>query len=135
MTWQMRGALVAGDVLTTATAGAGETARIRETADPAQRGGRARGETDQVTAAGPESGVPENLPASPTTAPSAPTAGGGAPDGRAAEDKAPAAGTTASGAAPARQNRQTRQEPASVAQPVPPGAGVRRRLARLGAQR
>src|ERR1700722_19046363 len=135
MTWQMRGALVAGDVLTTATAGAGETARIGETADPAQRGGRDRGETDQVTAAGPESGVPENLPASPTTAPSEPTAGDGAPDGRAAEDNAPAARTTASGAAPARQNRQTPQEPASVAQPVPPGAGVRRRLARLGAQR
>src|SRR6185312_12204878 len=31
--------------------------------------------------------------------------------------------------------RQTRQGLASAAQPVPPGAGVRRRLARLGAQR
>src|ERR1700722_2616490 len=126
MTWQMRGALVAGDVITTATAGAGETARIGETADPAQRGGRDRGETDQLTATGPDSGAPENLLVSPTTAPSEPTAGDGAPDGRAAEDNPPAAPATASGAAPARSTRQTRQEPASVAQPVPPGAGVRR---------
>jgi GTP pyrophosphokinase len=36
---------------------------------------------------------------------------------------------------PAQQERQQRQETASAAQSAPPGVGVRRRLARLGAQR
>ena len=103
---------MAGEVLTTATAGAGGAARIGETADPAQQDGAGSGETDQVTATRPQARAPENLqlePASGTT-PSAP-------------DTRP------------RPARHTGQEPASAAQPASPGAGVRRRLARLGAQR
>src|ERR1700757_2148730 len=91
----MRGALVAGDVLTTATAGAKEAARNGETADSAQPGGHDRTEADQETATRPQAGTPGNL----------------------------------------RSARQPRQGLASAAQPVAPGAGVRRRLARLGAQR
>jgi GTP diphosphokinase / guanosine-3',5'-bis(diphosphate) 3'-diphosphatase len=102
---------VAGDVLTTATAGAEGPARIGESADSAQLSGQDRGETDQATATGPQTGAPDNLqvPASPQETPEGPR--------------------------PARPTRQTRQGLAPAAQPAPPGAGVRRRLARLGAQR
>jgi GTP pyrophosphokinase len=102
---------VAGDVLTTATAGAEGAARIGESADIAQLNGQDRGETDQVTATRPHTGTPDNLqvPESPQETPEAPRT--------------------------ARPTRQTRQGLASAAQPAPPGAGVRRRLARLGAQR
>src|ERR1700734_657326 len=132
MTWQMRGALVAGDVMTTATAGAGETARIGESADSAQLNGQDHGETDQVTATRPQTGTPplqqspdKQSPPEGTTTPSTPR---GVSDGGASvSDTRPA--TTS------RPTRQTRQGLAPAAQPVPPGAGVRRRLARLGAQR
>jgi GTP pyrophosphokinase len=91
----MRGALVAGDVMTTATAGA-EAARIGESAELKKR---APEDPDQAAATGPEGG---------------------------ASDRAQA---------PPRPKRPERQEAASPAQPAPPGVGVRRRLARLGAQR
>src|SRR6201996_1319257 len=108
----MRGALVAGDVMTTATAGAGGAARIGEAVDTAQFDGQDRGETDQMTATRPQPDVPDNIqvPARPQDSSSRPER------------------TT-------RPTRQTRQGLASAAQPVAPGAGVRRRLARLGAQR
>jgi len=127
MTWQMRGALVAGDVLTTATAGAEGAARIGESADSAQLNGQDRGETDQVTTAtGPQTVTPANLQSSPgETTPRTPR--GVSDGGASASDTRPAATT--------RPTRQTRQGPAPAAQPAPPGAGVRRRLARLGAQR
>jgi guanosine-3',5'-bis(diphosphate) 3'-pyrophosphohydrolase len=91
----MRGALVAGDVMTSATAGA-EAARIGESAEPVKR---APDDPDQAAATRPEGG---------------------------ASDRAQA---------PPRPKRPERQEAASPAQPAPPGVGVRRRLARLGAQR
>src|SRR6516162_7527746 len=97
---QMRGALVAGDVLTTTTAGAG-AARIEDTAEFLDG---ARGDTDQATATRPGSAAPADSPD--------PTA-----------------------VATARPEPTERQETASAAQPAPPGVGVRRRLARLGAQR
>ena len=53
---------MAGDVLTTATAGADETARIGEPAETAQDNGQDReNEPDRVTAAGPRPGTPRNL--------------------------------------------------------------------------
>jgi len=74
MTWQMRGALVAGDVITTATAGAEGAARIGNAADPAQRNGAQQGAESrdgkpdrEATATGPQAVAPGNLqlPASP----------------------------------------------------------------------
>src|SRR6201995_2908099 len=103
----MRGALVAGDVMTTATAGAEGAARIGESVDTAQLNGQDRGETDQKTATRPQPGVPDNIQVPARPQPERTT----------------------------RPTRQTRQGLASAAQPVAPGAGVRRRLARLGAQR
>ena len=97
---------MAGDVMTTATAGAGGTARIGEPTDSAQLNGHGRGETDQATATGPQVGMPGDLQVP-----------------ESAEEP------------PRRPAHQTRQGPAPAAQPAPPGAGVRRRLARLGAQR
>jgi GTP diphosphokinase / guanosine-3',5'-bis(diphosphate) 3'-diphosphatase len=91
----MRGALVAGDVMTTATAGA-EAARIGQSAELTKR---APDDPDQAAATRPEGG---------------------------ASDRAQA---------PPRRKRPERKEAASPAQPAPPGVGVRRRLARLGAQR
>ena len=85
----MRGARVAGDVMTTATAGA-EAARIGDTAELPEE---ARGDTDQATATAPQRGTP------------------------------------------ARSAGPARAAATSAQQPVPPGVGVRRRLARLGAQR
>jgi GTP diphosphokinase / guanosine-3',5'-bis(diphosphate) 3'-diphosphatase len=113
---------VAGDVMTTATAGAEGAARIGKSADSAQLGGQDRGETDQVTATGPQTGASGNLhvPAH-ETSPSSP-GGATSPTSRGTERTA-------------RPTRQTRQGLASAAQPASPGAGVRRRLARLGAQR
>jgi GTP diphosphokinase / guanosine-3',5'-bis(diphosphate) 3'-diphosphatase len=90
---------VAGDVMTTAMAGAEGAARDGESAASAQLNGQEHDETSRVTATGPQAGSPGNVQV------------------------------------PARPARQTRQGPASAAQAVPPGAGVRRRLARLGAQR
>jgi GTP diphosphokinase / guanosine-3',5'-bis(diphosphate) 3'-diphosphatase len=117
---------VAGDVLTTATAGAEGAARIGESADSAQLSGQDRGETDQVTATRPQAVTPANLQTSPgETTPRTPL--GVSDGGASASDTRPAATT--------RPTRQTRQGPAPAAQPAPPGAGVRRRLARLGAQR
>jgi guanosine-3',5'-bis(diphosphate) 3'-pyrophosphohydrolase len=88
---------VAGDVMTTTTAGA-ETARIGDTAELAEQ---VPGDTDQATATAPRDGAPKRAQA------------------------------------PARPHGAERQERGSAAQPsaVPPGVGVRRRLARLGAQR
>ncbi len=122
---------MAGDVLTTATAGAEGAARIGESADSAQLSGQDRGETDQVTATGPQAGAPALQPSpdqqsSPEgTTPRTP--GGVSDGGASASDTRPAATS--------RPTRQTRQGLAPAAQPAPPGAGVRRRLARLGAQR
>ena len=97
----MRGALVAGEVLTTATANAEGTAPIEEnaeTAATAQQEPQTPTETDQTTpATRPQRRVP---------------------------------------ARQARQDRQEgRQESASPQPAAQPGVGVRRRLARLGAQR
>ena len=117
---------MAGDVLTTATAGAEGAARIGESADSAQLSGQDRGETDQLTVPGPQTVTPANLQSSPgETTPRTPR--GVSDGGASASDTRPAATT--------RPTRQTRQGPAPAAQPAPPGAGVRRRLARLGAQR
>ena len=117
---------MAGDVLTTATAGAEGAARIGESADSAQLSGQDCGETDQVTATGPQTVTPANLQSSPgETTPRTPR--GVSDGGASAPDTRPAATT--------RPTRQTRQGLAPAAQPAPPGAGVRRRLARLGAQR
>ena len=137
---------MAGDVMTTATAGAGEAARIGESADSAQQGEEDRGETDQVMATGPQVGAPDNLqvPACPRENPQSSPGGmpplipEGVSDGSVSEGTPPDPQATASDtlpARPARPARQTRQGLAPAAQPVPPGAGVRRRLARLGAQR
>jgi guanosine-3',5'-bis(diphosphate) 3'-pyrophosphohydrolase len=90
---------VAGDVMTTAMAGAEGAARNGESVDPAQLDGQDNGETNQGTATGPQTGAPGNVQV------------------------------------PARPARPTRQGLAPAAQPVPPGAGARRRLPRLGAQR
>src|SRR5689334_8618060 len=120
MTWQMRGALVAGDVMTTATAGAGEAARIGESADSAQHNGQRHGETGQVTATRPPTGAPDNVqvPARPQeTPPSSPE--GSAP-------RTPQGPGRTDPQQRVRPTRQTRQGLASAAQPVPPGAGVRR---------
>src|ERR1700722_13814664 len=104
----MRGALVAGEVVTTATPGAEGAARNGETTDSAQLNGHDRTEADQETATGPQTGMPGNLQVRASAA--------------AAETRP-------------RPARPTRQELAPAAQPASPGAGVRRRLARLGAQR
>ena len=87
---------MAGEAMTTATAGAGGAARIADTAEFADE---ARSDTDQATAAAPHDGAP----ARPETV---------------------------------QERQESRQETtASAAQPAPSGVGVRRRLARLGAQR
>ena len=127
---------MAGDVLTTATAGAGGAARIEESADCAQRGGQDRGETDQVTATRPQVGAPGNLqvPDRPQETPQSSSGGATPRTSRAISDgKATILDTQPERTA--RPARQTRQGLASAAQPAAPGAGVRRRLARLGAQR
>ena len=93
----MRGALVAGEVLTTATADAEGTAPIEENAETA------------ATA--------EQEPQTP-----------------AEKDEAPA--TRPQRRTPARQARQEARHESASPHPAPlPGVGVRRRLARLGAQR
>src|SRR5580692_8509778 len=108
--------------MTTATAGAEGAARIGESVDSAQLGEQDRGETDQATATRPQAGAPENLHLPPRETPQA------SPPGVTPR-------TSASPERTARPTRQTRQGLAPAAQPVSPGAGVRRRLARLGAQR
>ena len=100
---------MAGDVMTTATAGAEGAARIGESADSAQLNGQDRHETDQETATRPQAGTPSNLQV--PARPARPTRQGLA--SAAPAPHAPAAQTSAAQA----------------------GAGVRRRLARLGAQR
>ncbi len=104
---------MAGDVMTTATAGAEGAARIGESADRAQLDGQGRGETDQETATRPQAGTPGNLQVPPR----------------------PEDSPTAEPDRPERPARPTRQGLPPAAQPAAPGAGVRRRLARLGAQR
>src|SRR5689334_24928061 len=108
MTWQMRGALVAGDVMTTATAGAEGAARIGDSADSAQLNGHSRGETDQATATRPQTGTPDNVqvPARPQETP----------------QSSPEGATPRTPQGPGRTERPTRQGLASAAQPVPPGA-------------
>jgi guanosine-3',5'-bis(diphosphate) 3'-pyrophosphohydrolase len=113
---------LAGDVMTTATAGAEGAARIGESVDSAQLGGQDRGETDQATVTRPQGGAPENLHLPPRETPQA------SPPGVTPR-------TSASPERTARPARPTRQGLAPAAQPASPGAGVRRRLARLGAQR
>ena len=121
---------MAGDVMTTATAGAEGAARNGETADSAQPGGHTRTEADQETATRPQAGAPGNLqvPSSPAETTRPPQ------DSQMAPPRGDTAGRQRNGHAP-RPARQTRQELAPAAQPASPGAGVRRRLARLGAQR
>jgi GTP diphosphokinase / guanosine-3',5'-bis(diphosphate) 3'-diphosphatase len=96
----MRGALVAGEVLTTATADAEGAARIKETAETAasaQQAPQTPPETDETPATRPQRRTP---------------------------------------ARSARQDRQEARQESASPQPAPlPGVGVRRRLARLGAQR
>ncbi|HEY0932540.1 MAG TPA: RelA/SpoT family protein, partial [Trebonia sp.] len=134
----MRGALVAGDVITTATAGADGAARIGETADCAQQDGPDRNETDQETVPGPQSDAPANLllpspsgESSSNRETASGTVHGPGDQAVSADDPGPQAGPTDA----RRPARQTRQQAAPAAQPASPGAGVRRRLARLGAQR
>jgi len=122
---------VAGDVMTTATAGAEEAARNGETADSAQPGGHNRTEADQLTATRPHAGAPGNLQVQSSPGETTRTPQDGA-DGSAPGETSP--GTSATDTRP-RPTRQTRQGLAPAAQPASPGAGVRRRLARLGAQR
>jgi len=107
---------VAGDVMTTATAGA-KAARIGDTTELAEQ---APGDTDQAAATGPRDGAPARA-----DAPARPEQ----PEHPQPEKQAEQ---------PERQEGRegrNRQETASAAQSVPPGVGVRRRLARLGAQR
>jgi GTP diphosphokinase / guanosine-3',5'-bis(diphosphate) 3'-diphosphatase len=138
MTWQMRGALVAGDVITTATAGAEGAARIGDAADPAQRNGAQQGAESrdgkpdrEATATGPQAVVPGNLqpPASPRERETE--------TAQTTQNQTTQNQATQNEAAPARErpSRQRSQGLAPAAQPVSPGASVRRRLARLGAQR
>jgi hypothetical protein len=103
---------VAGDVMTTATAGAEGAARIGESADSAQLNGQDPGETDQVTATGPQAGAPDDLqiPARSQETPQS-SPGGAVPHA----PREP--GRTA------RPTRQTRQRLASAAQPVPEHSG------------
>jgi guanosine-3',5'-bis(diphosphate) 3'-pyrophosphohydrolase len=102
---------VAGDVMTSTTAGA-EAARIGDTAEFQEE---ARGDTDQATATRPDSGAPARQePEEPKDS---------------SEHQQPRE------PAEPRQREERSQETASAAQPAPPGVGVRRRLARLGAQR
>jgi guanosine-3',5'-bis(diphosphate) 3'-pyrophosphohydrolase len=125
---------VAGDVMTTATAGAGGTARIGGSADSAQGNGHGRGETSQVAATRPQTGAPGNLqvPAhQPETPPrETPQSSPGETAPRTAREP-----ERPDSQQPVRPTHQTRQGLAPAAQPASPGAGVRRRLARLGAQR
>jgi GTP diphosphokinase / guanosine-3',5'-bis(diphosphate) 3'-diphosphatase len=113
---------LAGDVMTTATAGAEGAARIGEPVDSAQLGGQDRSETDQATATTRQTGAPDNLHVPARETPQS------SPGGATSH----ASGSTERTAHP---TRQTRQGPAPAAQPASPRAGVRRRLARLGAQR
>src|SRR5262245_33503313 len=130
MSWQMRGALVAGDVMTTATAGAGGAARIEKTADSAQVNGQVRGDTDQETATRPQAGAPGNLQVSPRGPGSSPRPPRGEPDDLPSRGTPPDSQGTVADTRPARPARPTRQGLAPAAQPASPGAGVRRRLAR-----
>jgi GTP diphosphokinase / guanosine-3',5'-bis(diphosphate) 3'-diphosphatase len=113
---------LAGDVMTTATAGAEGAARIGESVDSAHLGGQDRSETDQATATTRQTGAPDNLHVPARETPQS------SPGGATSH----ASGSTERTAHP---TRQTRQGPAPAAQPASPRAGVRRRLARLGAQR
>jgi len=115
---------VAGEVMTTATAGAGGAARIGDEADSAQQDGPGRDGADQVTATGPEPDAPENLQVSPSS-------GAAAVTSRAS--RGASAGPASAADARPRPARPAGQEPTPAAQPA--SAGVRRRLARLGAQR
>ncbi len=110
---------MAGDVITTATAGA-KTARIGGTAELPEG---ARGDTDQVAVTGSELGAPADS-----------SVRAAKPEDRKPardkpEDLAPAGDNK-----PAQQ-REQRQEPASGQPSATPSVGVRRRLSRLGAQR
>jgi len=114
----MRGALVAGDVMTTATVGA-KAARIGDTADLLDG---AHGDTEQAAATASERGAAATSGVRDATG--ARGALAAVPENLVPQRKEPA-----------RHERDQRQEPASVAQSAPPSVGVRRRLARLGAQR
>ena len=71
---------MAGDVMTTAMAGAEGAARDGESAASAQLNGQEHGETSPVTATGPQAGAPGNVqvPARPAR-PAAQRAASGAP--------------------------------------------------------
>jgi guanosine-3',5'-bis(diphosphate) 3'-pyrophosphohydrolase len=139
MTWQIRGAQVAGDVITTGTVAA-DAARV-----DAQRDSDPVTDAEQTEATG-LAGVPDNRAASDTkeTAPAEPEPAKTPPAATApaatAQTDQPA--VTPSAPAPA-GGRTSRSERARAAAAVPgqsadvaaPGVGVRRRLARLGAQR
>jgi GTP diphosphokinase / guanosine-3',5'-bis(diphosphate) 3'-diphosphatase len=116
---------VAGDVMTSATAGVG-AARIGDTAELPDE---ARGDTDQATAARPSHGAPNGAPA----AQADPGAAQAAP--RTAQTRPRAAREAQATQAPAGPAAGTPAGQAGAPQTAPPGVGVRRRLARLGAQR
>ncbi|MGH3167253.1 MAG: HD domain-containing protein, partial [Trebonia sp.] len=146
---------MAGDVMTTATAGA-DAARIGDTADDPRE---ARGKTDQVSAARPDGGVPAGQPPRRDPEPAAPNAQGpnaqgpntqgpstqgtgtlGANNQGTNTQRANAQGTNAQRAGAQRANAQGATPQGANAQgastqAASPGVGVRRRLARLGAQR
>jgi guanosine-3',5'-bis(diphosphate) 3'-pyrophosphohydrolase len=111
----MRGALVAGDVITTATADAEGAARTEDSDVPQAKATQVHGEADQTTAIEPWSVVPENA-ATPA-------------------DAATPENARAARAPRAPRQQSARAQTAAPPQPAPPGVGVRRRLARLGAQR
>jgi GTP pyrophosphokinase len=115
---------VAGELMTTATAGA-EAARIGDTAGTPSE---ARGTTDQAGEVRPGSGVPAGQKARRDSEPAA-------PDAQAAPTAASAESAKADSAAAQPASAQPANPQGAGAQAAPPGVGVRRRLARLGAQR
>ena len=131
---------MAGEVLTTATAAA-DAARIKDATEPRHE---AHDRTDQATAparateAGPDGAAPAvtSAPEPPepeTSAPETSAPETSAPETSAPETSAPETSVAETPAAPAPVQPSAPAQPAHVA--APPGVGVRRRLARLGAQR
>jgi len=100
---------VAGDVITTATADAEGAARTGDSDVPQTKATQFHGEADQTTATEPRPVAPENA--------------------------ATPADTRAARTPRAARQQSAREQTATPPQPAPPGVGVRRRLARLGAQR
>jgi guanosine-3',5'-bis(diphosphate) 3'-pyrophosphohydrolase len=106
---------VAGDVITTATVGAEGAARTGDAELPQAKAAQVHREADETTAQEPRPVAPENAAAS--------------------TDAAIPANARAARSPRAARQQSAREQTASPPQPAPPGVGVRRRLARLGAQR